>query len=326
MQRVSGLLLLLCLCNSQLSFSQQAITTSNFDEKLVTVQANDLFGSLKMLSEQTGAAVFFAADLANISADFYYSGDDDLTSIIRLIATHYKVNIKQLEGSLIVSKLTINAVENDKSINAPSPPEKKDIPLEEVISSASSVQTKRARRYSVNTDVNPGDAVRVESISLMNAASFATNNLADSLLNVAGISASYDSAEARQVAMRGLSGDFIHVALNGMQTLAIHGSSLDSRGQNERAIAFDFNVLPSELFEKVDIVKEYSVDQDSGGIAGNINLYTSSTEQLMDEEPQLNTMFEYSQTDFVDEPTYRGAFSWQYKRRHWFYMLGGSVK
>ncbi|MFK3862829.1 TonB-dependent receptor plug domain-containing protein [Pseudoalteromonas rhizosphaerae] len=326
MQRVSGLLLLLCLCNSQLSFSQQAITTSNSDEKLVTVQAKDLFGSLKMLSEQTGEAVFFAADLANISADFYYFGDNDLTSIIRLIATHYQVNIEQLEDSLIVSQLTINAVENDKSINnAPSLPEKKDIPLEEVIISASSVQTKRARRYSVNNDVNPDDAVRVESISLMNAASFATNNLADSLLNVAGISASYDSAEARQVAMRGLSGDFIHVALNGMQTLAIHGSSLDSRGQNERAIAFDFNVLPSELFEKVDIVKEYSVVQDSGGIAGNINLYTSSAEQLMDEESQLNTMFEYSQTDFVDEPTYRGAFSWQYKRRHWFYMLGGSV-
>ncbi|MFU2510553.1 TonB-dependent receptor plug domain-containing protein [Pseudoalteromonas sp. ASV78] len=278
-----------------------------------------------MLSEQTGEAVFFAADLANISANFYYSGDNDLTRIIELIATHYQVNIEQLEGSLIVSELITAADKNDELINTPILPAKKDILLEEVLISASSVQTKRARRYSVNNDVNPGDAVRVESISLMNAASFATNNLADSLLNVAGMSASYDSAEARQVAMRGLSGDFIHVALNGMQTLAIHGSSLDSREQNERALAFDFNVLPSELFEKVDIVKEYSVDQDSAGIAGNINLYTSNAEQLMDEEPQLNAMFEYSQTDFVDKPIHRGAFSWQYKRRHWFYMLGGSV-
>lgn len=325
MQRVSGLFLLLCLFNSQPSFSQQARTTSNSNEKLVTVQANDLFGSLKMLSEQTGAAVFFAADLDNISADFYYSGDNDLTSIIKLVATHYQVKIEQLQGSLIVSKLAINTVKNDKPINAPSPSETKDIPLEEVVISASSVQTKRARRYSVNNDVNPDDAVRVESISLMSAASFATNNLADSLLNVAGISASYDSAEARQVAMRGLSGDFIHVALNGMQTLAIHGSSLDSREQNERALAFDFNVLPSELFEKVDIVKEYSVDQDSGGIAGNINLYTSNAEQLVGEGSKLNAMFEYGQADFVDEPTYRGAFSWQHKQQYWFYMLGGSI-
>ena len=325
MQRVSALLLLLCLCNSQHSFSQQAIDAHNSNENLVFIQANDLFSCLKLLSEQTGEAVFFAADLANISADFYYSGDNDLTRIIELIATHYQVNIEQLEGSLIVSELITDTDKNDELINTPTPPAKKEMPLEEVLIRASSVQTKRARRYFVDTDMNPDEAVRVESISLMNAASFATNNLADSLLNVAGISANYDSAEARQIAMRGLSGDFIHVALNDMQTLAIHGSSLDSREQNERALAFDFNVLPSELFEKVDIVKEYSVDQDSAGIAGNINLYTSNADQLMDEESQLNAMFEYSQTDFIDKPTDRGAFSWQYKRRHWFYMLSGSV-
>lgn len=324
MQRVSGLLLLLCLCNSQFSLSQQA-PASNFNKNVVIVQANDLFSSLKILSEQTGKAVFFTADLANIYADFYYSGDNDVTRIIELIATHYQVNIEQLAGSLIVSALITDTDKNDELINTPTSPAKKDTPLEEVISSASSVQIQRARRYLVDTDTNPNKAVRVESISLMNAASFATNNLADSLLNIAGVSASYDSAEARQVAMRGLSGDFIHVTLNGMQTLVIHGSSLDSREQNERALAFDFNVLPSELFEKVDIVKEYSVDQDSAGIAGNINLYTSNADQLMDGESQFNAMFEYSQTDFVDKPTHRGAFSWQYKRRHWFYMLGGSV-
>jgi CheY-like chemotaxis protein len=63
--------------------------------------------------------------------------------------------------------------------------------------------------------------------------------------------------------------------MNGMEVLGNVDSPMDSRGQTSRDRAFDFNIFASDLFSKVDVRKSFSAEQDEGGMAGTVGLYTA---------------------------------------------------
>ena len=52
-------------------------------------------------------------------------------------------------------------------------------------------------------------------------------------------------------------------------------SGMDNRGGVSRSRSFDFSLFASELFNRVSVQKSYSADQDEGGIAGTVGLYTA---------------------------------------------------
>jgi TonB-dependent receptor len=106
-------------------------------------------------------------------------------------------------------------------------------------------------------------------------AAFPDLNLAESLQRIPGVTITRDAGEGRQITLRGLGPDFTRTELNGMEVLSNTASGMDNRGNVSRTRAFDFSLFASELFDKVVVEKSYAAEQDEGGIAGTVQLYSA---------------------------------------------------
>ncbi|WP_160168535.1 TonB-dependent receptor domain-containing protein [Catenovulum agarivorans] len=285
-----------------------------------------------MLSQHSQIPVFFSPEVANVDGEFSFVVDDNLsqslTSVVARLAQTYQVKVEVVEDSILVAKQPDAKLHTQQPKTIPKQLQKKASGqrTEELIVSAPAIQTRINRGFQSYDNAESNYGVRVESLEVANATSYPVNNLAESLLTVPGVAASFDGGEGRQIALRGLGGDFVYIALNGMQTLAVHGSSLDSREQNERALAFDFNVLPTELFEQINISRDYAVTQDSGGIAANINVFSSVSDELRVDGWQFNAFVENNYHQLADKVGSSVAFNWQANYGDWFYALSASYK
>jgi TonB-dependent receptor len=125
-----------------------------------------------------------------------------------------------------------------------------------------------------------------DDILASDIAAFPDLNLAESLQRVPGITITRDSGEGRQIALRGLGADFTRTQLNGMEVLGNTASGMDNRGGVSRSRSFDYSLFASELFNRVSVQKSYAAEQDEGGIAGTVGLYTAKP-------------FDYSGSKFV---------------------------
>ncbi|HLY91241.1 MAG TPA: TonB-dependent receptor [Acetobacteraceae bacterium] len=134
-----------------------------------------------------------------------------------------------------------------------------------------------------------------DDILASDIASFPDLNLAESLQRVPGVTINRDSGEGRQVTLRGLGPDFTRTQLNGMEVLGNTASGMDNRGAVSRTRSFDFSLFASELFNRVSVQKSYAADQDEGGIAGTVQLYTarpfdySGAKFVVSAKGQINT-------------------------------------
>jgi len=127
-----------------------------------------------------------------------------------------------------------------------------------------------AAREAKRTSAIVSDVIVAEDM-----AKFPDLNLAESLQRLPGVAINREGGEGRRVSLRGLGPDFTRVQLNGMEVLGNVDSPMDSRGQTSRDRAFDFNIFASDLFSKVDVRKSFSAEQDEGGMAGTVGLYTA---------------------------------------------------
>jgi iron complex outermembrane recepter protein len=116
--------------------------------------------------------------------------------------------------------------------------------------------------------------ISADSIIAEDMAKFPDLNLAESLQRLPGVAINREGGEGRRISLRGLGPDFTRVQLNGMEVLGNVDSPMDSRGQTSRDRAFDFNIFASELFSKVEVRKSFSAEQDEGGLAGTVALFT----------------------------------------------------
>lgn len=114
-----------------------------------------------------------------------------------------------------------------------------------------------------------------DDILAQDIASFPDLNLAESLQRIPGVTINRDTGEGRQITLRGLGPDFTRTQLNGMEVLGNTASGMDNRGGVSRTRSFDFSLFASELFNRVSVQKSYAADQDEGGIAGTVQLYTA---------------------------------------------------
>ncbi|MFP1131851.1 TonB-dependent receptor [Asticcacaulis sp. W401b] len=140
----------------------------------------------------------------------------------------------------------------------------------------------QARALKRNSDI-VSDVIVAEDM-----AKFPDLNLAESLQRLPGVAINREGGEGRRVSLRGLGPDFTRVQLNGMEVLGNVDSPMDSRGQTSRDRAFDFNLFASDLFNKVDVKKSFSAEQDEGGMAGTVGLYTAKP---FDYKPGLKGAF-----------------------------------
>ena len=97
-------------------------------------------------------------------------------------------------------------------------------------------------------------------------------NLAESLQRIPGISIQRDGGEGRAITVRGLSGQFTRVRVNGLEAIA---TSTDGASPN-RDRAFDFNVFASELFNSLVVHKTAEASLDEGSLGAVVDLNTGN--------------------------------------------------
>lgn len=114
-----------------------------------------------------------------------------------------------------------------------------------------------------------------DDIVASDIAAFPDLNLAEALQRVPGITITRDSGEGRQIALRGLGADFTRTQLNGMEVMGNTASGMDNRGAVSRSRSFDYSLFASELFNRVAVQKSFAAEQDEGGIAGTVQLYSA---------------------------------------------------
>lgn len=121
-------------------------------------------------------------------------------------------------------------------------------------------------------DVKRESVSSVDAIVAEDIAKFPDQNLAESLQRIPGISIQRDGGEGRSITVRGLSGQFTSVRVNGMQALTTtsDGASAD------RERAFDFNVFASELFSSLVVNKTAEPQLDEGSLGAVVDLNTGN--------------------------------------------------
>ncbi|APE27158.1 TonB-dependent receptor [Aurantiacibacter gangjinensis] len=95
---------------------------------------------------------------------------------------------------------------------------------------------------------------------------FADQNVAESLQRLPGVTVRRSEGEGQQVAIRGLSGSFV--------TVTVDGARIGTRDENSRSVALD--IVSSDLLNGIEVSKTLLPNQDADSIAGAINLRTLS--------------------------------------------------
>lgn len=148
-----------------------------------------------------------------------------------------------------------------------------------------------------------------DSILAEDVADFPDLNLADSLQRVPGISITREGGEGRQISLRGLGPDFTRVQLNGMEALGTSSSPMDARGAVGRSRAFDFNIFASELFNRIDVNKSYSAEQEEGGIGGTVGLFTAKPFDYNGFKGAVSLNGSYNDNSEENDPRFAGLVS-----------------
>ncbi|PCD04777.1 TonB-dependent receptor [Sphingomonas spermidinifaciens] len=124
-------------------------------------------------------------------------------------------------------------------------------------------------------EIKRNSAGVVDAISAEDIGKFPDTNLAESLQRITGVSINRVNGEGSQVSVRGFSGGFNLVTLNGRQLPA---SNVDTSGAGDFARgtsrSFDFQNLASEGVSALEVYKTGRAAIPSGGIGASINIVT----------------------------------------------------
>lgn len=149
---------------------------------------------------------------------------------------------------------------------APAPAATADEPTQDI------VVTGFRRSLDAALSVKRDSVSSVDAIVAEDIAKFPDQNLAESLQRIPGISIQRDGGEGRSITVRGLSGQFTAVRVNGMQALT---TSSDGASAN-RERAFDFNIFASELFSSLVVHKTAEPSLDEGSLGAVVDLNTGN--------------------------------------------------
>ena len=116
----------------------------------------------------------------------------------------------------------------------------------------------------------------VDSVSAEEAGQFPDQNIADALQRVPGVSVNRGGGESNQISVRGFGPQFIATTVNGRVMATDFGSDAYNFGSFTGAsMAFNFDVLPSELISVAKVSKTATADGPEGGIGGTVDIVTA---------------------------------------------------
>jgi len=146
----------------------------------------------------------------------------------------------------------------------------------------------------------------VDTILAEDIADFPDQNLAEALQRIPGVAISREAGEGREITVRGLNSTFTRVQLNGMQAQSLAAGS----GGVQTSRGFDFNVFASELFNRLDVHKTTSAQQEEGSLGATVSLRTARPFDFKDEQV-MAVNFQEAYNDLSEElsPRASGLYS-----------------
>ena len=152
----------------------------------------------------------------------------------------------------------------------------------------------------------------VDAISAEDVGKLPDRNIAEALQRVPGVAIQRERGEGDFVSIRGLGPDFVRGTING-RTYTSGTESFDSTLNGASAMttgrATNFDVLPSEIIDTLEVYKSASAEQVEGGIGGVVNVKTA---RPMDLGNTYGGTLRGQYGDFSKEtdPSGSGFFSW----------------
>jgi iron complex outermembrane receptor protein len=123
-------------------------------------------------------------------------------------------------------------------------------------------------------DEKRNDAIQQDTILAEDIGKFPDLNLSESIQRIPGVAITRDAGEGRELSVRGLTGVFTRVRVNGLEALTTTGSP-DSSGGTNRTRAFDFNVFASDLFNQITVRKTEEAEVEEGSLGATVDLHTA---------------------------------------------------
>ncbi len=157
----------------------------------------------------------------------------------------------------------------------------------------------------------------VDAISAEDVGKFPDKNLAEALQRVPGVTIDRNRGEGNFVSVRGLPPAFVRGSVNGRTLVSAtesFNSTLSGGSQSSTGRETNFDVLPSEIVDVLQVFKSNSAEQVEGGIAGVVNVLTarplSYGNKLVFSASDL-----YSQLSKKHAPNLSGLWSWRNEER-----------
>ena len=178
--------------------------------------------------------------------------------------------------------------------------------LEEVV--VTGIRQSQAEALGIKREnVNFVDAISAEDVGKL-----PDGNIAEALQRVPGVAIQRERGEGDFVSIRGLGPDFVRGTVNGRTYTSgteSFDSTLNGGAAKTTGRATNFDVLPSEIIDVLEVYKSASAEQVEGGIGGVVNIRTA---RPMDLGNALGGNIRGQHGDFSGEtaPSGSGFVSW----------------
>lgn len=151
----------------------------------------------------------------------------------------------------------------------------------------------------------------VDAVSAEDVGKLPDQNIAEAIQRVPGVAIQRSRGEGDFVSLRGLGPEFVRGTLNGRSVLSatesfdaqLNGGVASSTGR-----ATNFDILPSEIINTLEVSKSVSANQVEGGIAGTVNVKTSKPLKL-GKKAGINVKGTYREFAETFDPNISGYFS-----------------
>jgi TonB-dependent receptor len=152
----------------------------------------------------------------------------------------------------------------------------------------------------------------IDVINAEDIGKFPSQNVAEAIEHIPGVTITRDRGEGLFVSIRGLPPDFAITTMNG-RSMAVNEevrNSLSNTSVTSEGRQFRFNTLPSELVAGVDVIKSPTADLDEGGMSGVVNIRTFRPLDIGKTTLEASVEGSYPQLADKLDPHVSGLFNW----------------
>ena len=126
-------------------------------------------------------------------------------------------------------------------------------------------------------DIKQGASGFVDAVAAEEVGKLPDHNIAEALQRIPGVAISRNRGEGDFISIRGLGPNFVRGTVNNQTLVSATESRHATRSgavENSTGRETNFDVLPSELISRLEVVKTPSAEHVEGGIGGVVNVHT----------------------------------------------------